>query len=73
MSAAEIIRQVAALPPEERTVFLELLRDMQNGDRPNKPHSGPEWPDFAQRLRSIYGDKVVPDSEQIIAEGRGDR
>jgi hypothetical protein len=32
-----------------------------------------KWPDFGQRLHDIYGDKVAPDSQTIIDEGRGDR
>ena len=32
-----------------------------------------KWPDFGQRLHDIYGDKVAPDWQSIIDEGRGDR
>jgi hypothetical protein len=32
-----------------------------------------KWPDFDQRLHEIYGDKVAPDSQNTIDEGRGDR
>ena len=33
----------------------------------------PNWPDFRERLQGIYGDKVAPDSQSIIDDGRGDR
>ena len=32
-----------------------------------------KWPDFSERLHRIYGEKVAPDSQNIIDEGRGDR
>ena len=72
MSAAELIKQVAALPPQERTLFEQLLRQMENGaDTPGQANRT-KWPDFGQRLRDIYGDKVAPDSQSIIDEGRGE-
>jgi hypothetical protein len=73
MSATELIKQVAALPPQERTLFEQLLRGMESGaGTPGQAHRA-KWPDFGRRLRDIYGDKVAPDSESIIDEGRGDR
>jgi len=30
------------------------------------PARQPEWPDFAERLRRIYGDKLARDSQKII-------
>jgi hypothetical protein len=73
MSATELIRQVAALPPQERTLFEQLLREMENGAGASGQASRSQWPDFGQRLQDIYGDKVAPDSQSIIDEGRGDR
>ena len=73
MSATELIKQVAALPTQERTLFEQLLREMGNGaGTPNQANRN-RWPDFGQRLHDIYGDKVAPDSQGIIDEGRGDR
>lgn len=73
MSATELIKQVAALPPQERTLFEQLLRELESGaGTPGQTHRG-KWPDFGQRLYDIYGDKVTPDSQSIIDEGRGDR
>jgi hypothetical protein len=73
MSATELIKQVAALPQRERTLFEQLFHAMKNGSRAPGPASQSNWPDFGERLRAIYGDKIAPDSQKIIDEGRGDR
>jgi hypothetical protein len=73
MSATELIRQVAALPPQERTLFERLLREMEGGVGTPGQANRSKWPDFGQRLHDIYGGKVAPDSQDIIDEGRGDR
>ena len=72
MSATELIRQVAALPPQEKARFLELVHGLEIGSPPPTPANGERWPDFTQRLRDIYGSKIAPDSQSIIDEGRGD-
>ncbi len=73
MSATELIKQVAALPQRERTLFEQLFRAMEDGSRTPGPQSHSNWPDFGERLRDIYGDKIAPDSQYIVDEGRGDR
>ena len=73
MSATELIKQVAALPPQERTLFEQLLREMENGAGIAGQAIRSRWPDFGQRLHDIYGDKVAPDAQNAIDEGRGDR
>ena len=73
MSATELIRQVADLPPQEKARFIELVHALENGALPPAPANGQHWPDFNQRLHRIYGDKIAPDSQSIIDEGRGDR
>lgn len=73
MSATELIKQVAALPPQERTRFEQLFHAMENGSRAPGLTSQANWPDFGERLRGIYGNKVAPDSQNIIDDGRGDR
>ena len=73
MSAKELIKQVAALPREERTLFEQLFQAMNNGSQVPSPTRHLNWPDFGERLRGIYGDKIAPDSQSIIDEGRGDR
>ena len=73
MSATELIKQVAALPPQERALFEHLLRAMENGSRSEGQLNKSEWPDFGELLHRIYGHKLAPDSQSIIHEGRGDR
>ena len=73
MSATELIKQVAALPTQERTLFEQLLREMENGAGTPGQAKRSKWPDFGQRLHNIYGDKVAPDSQNVIDEGRGGR
>ena len=72
MSAAEIIQQIAALGPDERLRFEQQLRALQSNTRLTvQAGAQPDWPDFAERLRGIYGDQVVSDSQALIDEGRG--
>jgi hypothetical protein len=73
MSATELIKQVAALPQRERALFEQLFRSMKNSGPVPGSVSRSNWPDFGERLRGIYGDKIAPDSQNIIDEGRGDR
>lgn len=73
MNSAELIREVAALPPEERARFLELIHTLEKGALPAALSNGQHWPDFTERLHRIYGSKVAPDSQRIIEEGRGER
>lgn len=73
MSATELIRQVAALPPQERSLFERLLREMESGAGTPGQVNRSKWPDFGQRLHDLYGDKVAPDSQTIIDKGRGER
>lgn len=73
MSAKELIKQVSALSQPERTLFEQLFLAMKNGSIAPVQASASNWPDFGERLRGIYGDKIAPDSQKIIDEGRGDR
>jgi hypothetical protein len=73
MSATELIKHVAALPAQERTAFEELFHAMRHGTGGASSLARSNWPDFGERLRSIYGDRVAPDSQPIIDEGRGDQ
>ncbi len=38
-----------------------------------QPSQAHQWPDFLDRLRKIYGDKVTSDSQALINELRGER
>ncbi len=71
MSARELIRQVAALPAEERRLFEHLLEAMRSQAATPRTAQAAGWPDFAKRLDQIYGDRIAPDSQTIIDEGRG--
>jgi len=73
MSATELIQQVAALPQQERALFEQLFIEVTNGNRARDQLSRSTWPDFTQRLQRIYGERVMPDSQSVIDEGRGDR
>jgi hypothetical protein len=73
MSATELIQQVAALPPPERTLFEQLFHAMEKAARAPGPPRQPLWPEFGERLRGIYGNKVAPDSQSVVDDGRGDR
>ena len=73
MSATELIERVAALPAAERAIFGDLFRALERGEAGGLATGLPRWPDFDARLRQIYGDKVVADSQSLIDETRGDR
>jgi hypothetical protein len=73
VSAAELIRQVATLAPEEKAACMEMVRKMESGSAEEALTNGQQWPDFNGRLHQIYGDKFAPDSQSIVDEGRGDR
>ncbi|HEY3912890.1 MAG TPA: hypothetical protein VGN61_00270 [Verrucomicrobiae bacterium] len=77
MSAAEIIKQLKALPDSEREAFVRLFREMETAAMPppgdkNGASASNDWPDFGARLKQIYGDKVVVDSEAVISYARGE-
>ena len=73
MSATDLIRQVAALPLQERALFIELMHALENGAQNYTVIDDQRWPDFTLRLHQIYGDKAASDSQTTIDEGRGDR
>jgi hypothetical protein len=73
MSAVELIKQVAALPQQERTLFEQLFQAMKTGNDAVSDESPAQWPNFNERLHHIYGDRIAPDSQNIIDEGRGER
>jgi hypothetical protein len=77
MSASELIKQLKALSARERKAFARLFHELEE---PSSPVTGKSdgasnsgnWPDFGARLKRIYGNKVVADSEAVISYGRGD-
>ncbi len=76
MSATELIEQLKALSVKEREAFARLFREFEKpnvqtaGNGNSTPGSG-NWPDFGARLKRIYGNKVVADSEAVISYARG--
>ena len=79
MSATELIEQLKALSAREREAFARLFHELEkptvpaagNGNGASTSGSG-NWPDFGARLKRIYGNKVVADSEAVISYARGD-
>jgi len=77
MSATELIEQLKALSANEREAFARLFRELEKptvpaaGNGNGAPGSG-NWADFSARLKRIYGNKVVADSEAVISYARGD-
>jgi hypothetical protein len=77
MSAIELIEQLKALSSKEREAFARLFRELEKpaiqtaGNGASALNSG-NWPDFSSRLKRIYGNKIVADSEAVISYSRGD-
>lgn len=77
MKAAELIEQIKTLSPEERDSFARLFRELEKPtiqrESSGNGASGPaKWADFGERLKRIYGNKVIADSQPVISYGRGD-
>jgi hypothetical protein len=77
MSVAELIEQLKALSAKERELFARLFDELEAPTDPlagngNGASCAGNWPDFGARLKRIYGNKVVADSEAVISYGRGD-
>ena len=62
MSAAELLRQVKALPASEREKFLlAVLRLEEEGSsRANGRKKRVAWPDVEARAKRIFGNRVLP-------------
>ena len=77
MSATELIEQLKALSAKERESFARLFHELEKPTHPpagngNTASGSGKWPDFGARLKRIYGNKVVADSEAVISYARGD-
>ncbi len=79
MSVAELIEQLKALSAREREAFARLFDELKTpavpgaGNGSGVSGSGSDsWPDFGARLKRIYGNKVVANSEAVIDYARGD-
>jgi hypothetical protein len=73
MSATELIHQVAALSPQERMVFEQLLRELENGSRAQAGMEPPAAaPDFLARAKAVWGEKPPGKPlSAIVSEARG--
>ncbi len=77
MSATELIEQLKALSAKEQETFVRLFQKLEipasplTGNGESASGSG-NWPDFGARLKRIYGNKVIADSEAVISYARGD-
>lgn len=65
------------MPARERQAFARLFHELEKPTGPsagngNSASSSGDWPDFGGRLKRIYGNKVVADSEAVISYARGD-
>lgn len=73
MSATDLIKQVAALPPQERTLFDQLLHAMENGERARTVAGQPAaTPDFLARAKAVWGE--TPPGKPlsvVVSEARG--
>ncbi len=77
MSATQLIKQLKALSASERDSFARLFQELQTPTAQAEADGGVasgsgDWPDFGARLKRIYGNKVVADSEAVISYTRGD-
>lgn len=71
MSAAEMLEQVKLLPPDERRRLLDGLLALEedgNGEVSKNRTERVVWPDARERLRKIFGERVL--SENIVLAAR---
>ena len=62
MSAAELLKQVRALPPRERQRFVLAVLALEE-EAPAKPEGKArrvKWPDVEARAKRIFGDRLLP-------------
>ena len=75
MSTLEALKAEIETAPEPllRQVFdfVVALKTKQPAKQPSTPPV--QWPDFAARLKAQFGDRVTPDSEDILDSMREDR
>jgi hypothetical protein len=71
MSAAELLRQVEALPAREREKFVLALLKLED-ERPaaKRKNGRVEWPDIEARAQRIFGKRLLPNL--VLLERRED-
>lgn len=62
MSAAELIKQLKALPAGERRKLVKVILSLEEEDSkaPAAPVKMVKWPDVEARARRIFGSRVHP-------------
>lgn len=62
MSAAELLKQVKALPAPEREKFLWAMLTLEDEPavRPETKATQVKWPDVEARAKRIFGGRVLP-------------
>lgn len=62
MSAVDLLKEVQALPPDEREKFVFALLDWQEmaSSAPARKRQRVKWPDVQARARRIFGKRVFP-------------
>lgn len=68
-----ILEAVKALPEREKAEFTELFHHWVSANHESQSLSEkPEWPDFAGRIRAIFGERILPgDPQEFWDEERG--
>jgi hypothetical protein len=76
MSAIELIRAIEGVIPQGAGgVRAPFFTNLQTPTRPaagngNTASGSGNWPDFGERLKRIYGTRVVAGSESVISDAR---
>jgi hypothetical protein len=62
VSAVDLLKEVQALPPDEREKFVFALLDCQEmgPSAPARKSKRVKWPDVQARARRIFGKSVFP-------------
>jgi hypothetical protein len=62
MSAAQLLKEVRALPPSERERFVVALLDAEETSvgAPAGRNGRVKWPDVQARARRIFGSRILP-------------
>jgi hypothetical protein len=70
VSAAELLKELKALPAIERDKVIFAALEMEDGAAPDAPKATRvEWPDVEQRAKQIFGRRVFPN---LVLMDRGE-
>ncbi len=76
MNAREAVMEEIRTAPEpvveEVLDFVRFLKSKPAAEQPS-PTTPRVLPDFEARKRAIFGDRILPDSQEILDELRADR